>query len=596
LFVLDRSLTKLLAHHKLDSRAHFMTDFDADTKILGGDKGLYWFARDGLSVTHRLRASPDDPRGLQSDTCHYFLRAADGRMWLATAAGLHRMDAIDPKSPESAQFTVFRNGDGANTNAIKSLIEDARGRLWMSSNAGIARLDPDSGRFYSYGAADGAIDRGYYAFVFTRTAAGHFAFGGASGFTVFDPLAIDVLPAPPAPLLTELEIDNRVVELRHAGQDSVLTEPLQRSTRLTIPAGRARSLGLGFASPYFVAPEHLRFGYRLDPFNDNWIETDSRRRLATYTNLAPGEYRFRVRARTADADWGEHETALAIVVEPFWWQTGWAKAAAILALIAAVSALFYGRLRWLAHQRRMLGEQVAHAMAQTHEAMAKMHTAHQALAEAYSRIEHLSRTDALTGLGNRRSLDLRLPGLLGAVEGREEPLQGLPRLGFFILDVDRFKSINDTRGHAIGDLVLSALAAVLQQQFADPGMVVRWGGEEFLAVMPVADETAALALSERLRATIAAHGIDIGENTNLRCTVSIGFACYPFALGEPKRLDWETVVKIADMALYAAKRAGRNRVTGYRSLTPIPADFESRLHAGPEELLASGVIGAMGVA
>jgi diguanylate cyclase (GGDEF)-like protein len=577
LFVLDRALRSVLAHHVLESRSHFLTVFDASTKVVGGDKGLYWFSADGQRVVHHLRARPGEPRALQSDTCHFFLRASDGQRWLATTAGLHRMDLADPADLASARFSVFPHGSRANSNAIKSLVEDRRGFLWLSSNAGIARFDPRRAQFTAYGAADGAIDRGYYAFVYASTPGGYIAFGGASGFTVFDPDTIVDLPPPPPPLLSELEIDHRPVEPERGRPDAVLTQPLQRSERLVLPPGRARSVGLTFASPYFSAPEQLRFAYRLDGFNDDWIETDSRRRLATYTNLAPGEYLFRVRARTADTGWAGAETRLPIVVEPFWWQTAWAKLAALLALIAAVSALFYARLGWAAHQRRLLAEQVA-------ERTATVERAHLALEEAYARIEHLSRTDVLTGLGNRRSLDQRLPPLIGAIDRGERTADGKGRLAFFVLDADAFKGINDKYGHSIGDAVLSGLGALLNEQYRDPAFAVRWGGEEFLAIVPVADEHEALRAGERVRAAVAAARIAIGPESTLRCTISIGFACYPFDLSAPRRLDWERVVEIADTALYAAKRSGRNRVFGYVCTAPVDGDFEARLRRGPDEL------------
>lgn len=578
LFVLDRGLTKLLAHHVMESRAHFMTAFDESAKLLGGDKGLYWFSRDGLRMLGRVRARPDDPLGLKSDTCHYFVHARDGRMWLATAAGLHRMELSDPNDPSSARFTVFRRGGGANTNALKSVLEDANGHLWVSSNAGIARFDPATSRFTSYGAAEGAIDRGYYAFVHATTSAGHFAFGGASGFTVFDPAQIADLPPPPQPLLTELELDNRLLEV--GARDGVLARPLSLSQRVVLPAGRARTVALSFASPYFVAPEQLRYAYRLDGFDEEWIEGNSRRRVATYTNLAPGEYLFRVRARTSDAEWSGAETRLSLVIEPYWWQTGWARLAAALALALAIAAAFRWRLRRHAQQQRLLEKQVV-------ERTAGLQRAHAQLEQAYARIEQLSRTDPLTGLGNRRSLDQRLPAMLAAARA------GGPRLAFLVLDVDRFKSINDGWGHTAGDQVLASLGELLQAEVAAPAFVVRWGGEEFLAVAPVADDHDALRLAERIRAAVASHALGNGTPAHLRTTVSIGFACFPFDSSAPQRLDWERVVEVADTALYAAKHAGRNRVLGYRAIAPVDADFETRLRAAPDELCRAGRLQAL---
>ena len=774
MWVLDRAMHTVLAHHVLETRAHFLADFDGKSRILGSDTGLYWLSADGRNMLGRLRANPEDPHGLQSDTCHFFKRAANGQMWLATAAGLHRMELADPTDPSHARFSVYSRGGGANMNAIKSIMEDDAGKLWMSSNAGIARFDPVISKFTSYGAADGAIDRGYYAFVHVLTSDGRMGFGGASGFTIFDPRQVVELPHPPRPLLTELQLDDHVVESSDAA-DAVLREPLYRMQRLELPAGRGRGVGLAFASPYFVAPEQLRFAYKLDGFNDTWIESDAKRRLATYTNLSPGDYQFRVRVRTADASWSGEEARLALVIEPFWWQTTWARLAALLGLVAAVSMLFFARLRRNEQQRRLLAAQVeertadilklgqvgqeltatlnfeqaaervyrqirarldahvfligiyraevgqielayliedderrgkivysiddksrpatwcvtnsrelvtqtaqqmrdyiaepatpkyggmtesvvylplrieqrvigclsvqsprqhaytpAHleflralasytaialdnadnyqrldeAMAQTRDAMANMHRTHLALEDAYARIEQLSRTDPLTGLGNRRSLDQRLPDMLAAIDRGESIGDGRKRLAFMVLDIDRFKAINDEHGHSIGDLVLGALGALLARHFQEPAFVVRWGGEEFLAIVPVADDAEALREGERLRAAIAANAVDIGAATRLRCTASIGFACYPFEPTQPQRMGWERVVEVADGALYVAKRSGRNRIFGYRCTGVIDDAFEAQLRGGGEslgkcaalELLDAGLAGTPAIA
>src|SRR5262249_8416142 len=154
-------------------------------------------------------------------------------------------------------------------------------------------------------------------------------------FTIFDPLRVGDLPPPPKPLLTALELDNRNIEPNDAA-GSLLREPLYRTSRLALPAGSARSLNLGFASPYFVAPDQWRFSTRLEGFSDNWVEADARRHAATYTNLEPGDYLFRVRVRTTDAVWIPQEARLAIAIEPFWWQTWFARIVAVLALVAGV--------------------------------------------------------------------------------------------------------------------------------------------------------------------------------------------------------------------------------------------------------------------
>ncbi len=583
LFVLDRALDRLLVAHRLDTRAHFIADFDGRRKIFGTDKGLYWFANDGNGPVARLQAQPDDPRGLQSDTCHGFLRDSKSRLWLATAGGLHLMQLADSERPGEASFVQYPRGSSANANALKSIFEDASGKLWMSSNAGIARFDPERHEFINFGGADGAIDRGYYAFVATRTASGRILFGGASGFTVFNPAEIGALPVPATPLITALEVDHRNLRYGSSEAEGLLRAPILRTSALKLPSNRARNLAFSFASPSFVAPEQLSYAYRLDGFNDEWIETDAHRRSATYTNLAPGSYAFRVRVRNADGGWAPAEARLALTIEPLWWQSTWLRALGLIALVGVVALFFSARLRLLERQRTRLAAEVADRTADIREA-------HRQLEDAYHRIELLSRTDELTGLGNRRSLQGALPDL--------QERHRLGRLGFFLLDVDRFKSINDDYGHGVGDELLALIGRELAAHAGPDALAVRWGGEEFLLVAPVADVDAALAFAERLRKALTARCLALPGGRELSVGLCIGFALSPLSEHADSAVtmaSWQRVLDLADYALYAAKRSGRNRVCGLRAVAALPADFEARFRAAPDALLDDGVLGFVSI-
>jgi diguanylate cyclase (GGDEF)-like protein len=152
-------------------------------------------------------------------------------------------------------------------------------------------------------------------------------------------------------------------------------------------------------------------------------------------------------------------------------------------------------------------------------------------------------TDALTGLPNRRAFDERLV-LETALAAR------YPRpLAVVMLDLDRFKDINDRHGHPAGDRVLRAVARVLDRQRRASDLVARHGGEEFAAVLPHTDARAALVWAERVRAAIAAI-------PGLPITASLGVA----AVQGPAAVTPEALIEASDRALYAAKEAGRNRV------------------------------------
>ena len=161
-------------------------------------------------------------------------------------------------------------------------------------------------------------------------------------------------------------------------------------------------------------------------------------------------------------------------------------------------------------------------------------------------LEELTRTDALTGLANRRELDEQLHSL------RSSAARHGRRLSVVMLDVDRFKSVNDTHGHAAGDAVLVEIAHRLKARTRVEDILGRWGGEEFLVLLPDTDEQGAERFAESARTLIAAEPIVCGETT-IAVSASFGRATWS---GE----GIEELVRRADAALYAAKEAGRNLV------------------------------------
>ncbi len=171
------------------------------------------------------------------------------------------------------------------------------------------------------------------------------------------------------------------------------------------------------------------------------------------------------------------------------------------------------------------------------------------LAVANRRLANAALTDLLTGLPNRRSAMDQLQQAWSAASRSEQPLSVM------VIDVDHFKHINDTYGHAAGDIVLREAAEVLRQSARRGDSVCRIGGEEFLVICPNTDLKAAVLSAERLRTTIAARNIAIGDATR-NITISIGVA-----MRHENTADIDALVNLADQALYAAKQGGRNRIS-----------------------------------
>ncbi|GGE76774.1 tetratricopeptide repeat-containing diguanylate cyclase [Massilia psychrophila] len=211
-------------------------------------------------------------------------------------------------------------------------------------------------------------------------------------------------------------------------------------------------------------------------------------------------------------------------------------------------------------------------------------------------LKQQSSRDPLTSLYNRRHFQEFMRTRV-AVEQRglaaTEDIVG----ALFLLDVDHFKHVNDTYGHAAGDVVLTMISENLREILRETDMIVRWGGEEFLAFLPAIPRSGVEEVARRLLAGISSNTIDY-HGSKISVDVSIGFAQFPLSPGEHP-LPWERAVNLVDMALYMAKGHGRNRAYGVRgfhnfdctSMERIEQDLESAWRDGFVDL--SVVLGTL---
>jgi diguanylate cyclase (GGDEF)-like protein len=164
------------------------------------------------------------------------------------------------------------------------------------------------------------------------------------------------------------------------------------------------------------------------------------------------------------------------------------------------------------------------------------------------RLHRVAVTDPLTGTYNREFLQQRLPAEIEAAIDRDRPLS------LALVDVDYFKAVNDQYGHSIGDVVLAEVARRLRSAIRGGDVLVRYGGEEFIAVLPKADAGRAWEVGERMRQRVCERAFDVGDGLALLLRISVGIA--QWRMGE----DMADLIERADIALYGAKQRGRNRV------------------------------------
>ena len=209
------------------------------------------------------------------------------------------------------------------------------------------------------------------------------------------------------------------------------------------------------------------------------------------------------------------------------------------------------------------------ANAALHKAMTEVEAGKEELRRNNLKLQHLATRDGLTGCLNRRAF------MDAAQELRESALQDGIELGCLMLDIDHFKSINDTHGHGVGDRVIAEVAQAMLGSVRQNDLVCRYGGEEFCILAPCLDAAGVFALGERIRGLVqTAVGERVAEVQDLRVTISVGCSVLDRAAEQDEGDTLARLIDRADQALYRAKRGGRNRVAQFTSAQEVHAPVD----------------------
>jgi diguanylate cyclase (GGDEF)-like protein len=547
--------------------------------------GLNGFDRQSGTFTH-YRHRPRDPSSLSSDTIFALLETSDGTLWIGTRGGGLNRWSLQNRQEHRAVFESYTQEDGLANDVIYSILEDDQGYLWLSTNSGISKFDPGTETCRNFDTTHGLLSKefNFGAGFVSRT--GEMFFGGNQGFNSFFPASIrGNLHVPPI-VLTSLLKFNRPVE----------TEvPTSKLDSLEF-SYRDYVVSFEFSALDFTAPKKNQYAYKLDGFDNEWNELGNLNR-ATYTNLDPGSYTLRVKGSNNDGVWNEAGLSVGVRVIPPPWRTWWAYTLYGLGLLGMGALYGRGQRRERekeAEQRKFLEQQVSERTSELAERNAD-------LQRAIDQLELASVTDSLTGLRNRRFLvnnierDLALVDrYYGDIRRHPEMAATTPRpdYAFLLFDLDGFKEVNDTFGHAAGDRVLVQVRDLLEAVCRQSDTLIRWGGDEFLVVGRHTGRETAERLAERIRQKVESYTFDLGDGQSISLSCSLGFGHYPFLSSSPSFLKWEQIVAVADRALYIAKKSGRNAWVGVYETPTTPQMDPARLlqaiNDRPEELVARG--------
>lgn len=501
--------------------------------IIQSPDGALWIALDGDGIERRYQGSTTrftDTNGLAGNHVMCLVSDPDGTIWAGTSDGLSRI--------RDGHIVSWTPQQGLPDSAVGSIIEDNSGNLWIGGDSGILRIarqelnnsDGTAGTVHPvlYGTSDGLRTREtlYGTGLSTwKDRDGRLWFSTIVGAAVIDPAHIPVNTMAPPVWIERVTFNSRDV-------------PVREGLRLGPGSG---NLEVTFTAPSFVAPQQVRFRYRLNGFDQDWVYTSSRR-VAWYTNLAPGRYDFEVEAENSDGVWNSDGASFNFVLRPLATRTplAWCAYGAMGLLLAWGIISF--RTRNLLRRQKELTHTVAERTAQLEAEKAALEAARHAL--------HIQAThDSLTGLFNRAAILEHLQREISRATREKTPL------ALVIADLDHFKSLNDNYGHLCGDDTIREAADRFRSVMRDYDLAGRYGGEEFLMLLPGLDPALAPSRVAELLEAIRSRPFCIGE-AEIHLTCSIGVATFRPEMETPT--DRELLSR-ADTALYVAKNAGRNQ-------------------------------------
>jgi len=473
----------------------------------GSDGSIWAGGADGLFVNangHWKNFNRDN--GLSNQEVLVLGAAANGEIWTGYRFG----GGIDRVHLQAGGLAVAKGVQRPGSDGLVYFLEsDALGRLWAGTERGVDMWN--GSRWSHYDTSDGLAWNDCDLNGFAEESDGTVWIGTSGGLSQFKPRSSPLAEAPIEVIFTKLVMGGKDV----SGQSNPSLDV------------RANSLIARYSALNISNDDRILFRYQLKGANSNWTETTQRE--LQFAELAPGAYELEVEAQGEDGVWSEQKAEFGFKILTPWYASWWFFGMCGLAPVLVAGAVVRLRIRSGRRREREL----------------------QQLKAAHDEITNLAFYDPLTGLPNRRLLLDRLRQTLAA------SIRNNRKRALLFVDLDDFKTLNDTLGHHIGDLLLQEVARRIVASIREADTVARLGGDEFVVLLQDLDELSeeaaaqAKTVAEKILATI--HQPYMLDGRECRSSSSIGITVF----GRPQD-NTNEVLQQADIAMYQAKAAGRN--------------------------------------
>ncbi len=321
----------------------------ARTIYLDNSGGLWIGTRGGLNQFHydtetftSFVHDPENPQSISDDTAFSIYEDENGIFWIGTyGGGLNRFDR------KTGRFNAYTVNDGLTNNSVFGVSGDKKGNLWLLTFDGICQFNISTETFTALNRWDGVWDKKFHAFSnYISPFSGEHFYEGEEGLYIFHPDSLRADTTPPQIAFTGFSVLNRPAPIARTEADLesrdtfFLPRSISETTQIILPYNK-KVITFEFAALHFAAPKANQYAYMLEGFDENW-QPIGNKRSATFTNLNPGTYTFRVKASNADGVWNEKGISVQLIVTPPWWRTWWAK----LLYAAVIVLVFLGILKY----------------------------------------------------------------------------------------------------------------------------------------------------------------------------------------------------------------------------------------------------------
>ena len=298
--------------------------------IFEDTKGRLWVGtNNGLNVLNRANDQftryLHDEQKLNSISHNHIVQIqqdSTGTLWFATYGG-----GLNRYNEQTDDFSHYRVKEGLPNDTVYAILEDNAGFLWLSTNLGLSKFDPRNLTFKNFDVNDGLQSNEFGSSVRFKSKSGELFFGGVNGFNRFYPQNISDDTVPPKVAFTDFLLYNKSVAINPGAspKDPVFTLPKAIDALPKLTLGHQQALvTFEFAALDYASPGKNKYKYKLEGFDNDWIDADAQYRRATYTSLPSGDYTLRVKAANPDGYWNEQDTSIKIHVNPPPWLSWWA--------------------------------------------------------------------------------------------------------------------------------------------------------------------------------------------------------------------------------------------------------------------------------